>query len=71
MIEGYKELNENISNTILRINEVANASKEQERGIIQINDAINTLDQATQKMLKLQIKFQLCHQILQVCQTLW
>ena len=49
MIEGYKELNENISNTILRINEVANASKEQERGIIQINDAINTLDQATQK----------------------
>ena len=49
MIEGYKELNENISNTILTINEVADASKEQERGIIQINDAINLLDQATQK----------------------
>ena len=49
MIEGYKELNENISNTILTINEVATASKEQERGIVQINDAINTLDQATQK----------------------
>ena len=49
MIEGYKELNENISNTILTINEVADASKEQERGIIQINDAINFLDQATQK----------------------
>ena len=49
MIEGYKELNENISNTILTINEVASASKEQERGIIQINDAINLLDQATQK----------------------
>jgi len=49
MIEGYKELNENISNTILTINEVAAASKEQERGIIQINDAINLLDQATQK----------------------
>ena len=49
MIEGYKELNENISNTILTIEKVATASKEQERGIIQINDAINMLDQATQK----------------------
>jgi methyl-accepting chemotaxis protein len=49
MIEGYKELNENISNTILTINEVATASKEQEKGIVQINDAINMLDQATQK----------------------
>ena len=49
MIDGYKELNENISNTILTINEVANASKEQEKGIVQINDAINLLDQATQK----------------------
>ncbi|WP_353736693.1 methyl-accepting chemotaxis protein [Arcobacter sp.] len=49
MIEGYKELNENISNTIVTIDKVATASKEQERGIIQINDAINMLDQATQK----------------------
>jgi methyl-accepting chemotaxis protein len=49
MIEGYKELNESISNTIVTINEVATASKEQERGIVQINDAINMLDQATQK----------------------
>jgi len=49
MIEGYKELNENISNTTVTIEEVATASKEQEKGIIQINDAINTLDQATQK----------------------
>jgi len=49
MINGYKELNENISNTIITIEKVANASKEQERGIVQINDAINMLDQATQK----------------------
>jgi methyl-accepting chemotaxis protein len=49
MINGYQELNENISNTIITINQVALASKEQERGIVQINDAINTLDQATQK----------------------
>ena len=49
MIHGYTELNENISNTIVTINEVSRASKEQEKGIVQINDAINTLDQATQK----------------------
>jgi methyl-accepting chemotaxis protein len=49
MIHGYTELNENISKTIDTINEVAIASKEQEKGIVQINDAINMLDQATQK----------------------
>ncbi len=49
MIKGYQELNENISSTISTINEVAFASKEQEKGIVQINDAINLLDQATQK----------------------
>ncbi len=49
MIDGYKELNEQISNTIEMIDSVATASKEQERGIIQINDAVTNLDQATQK----------------------
>ncbi len=49
MIHGYRELNTNISDTIQIINEVAVASKEQEKGIVQINDAINMLDQATQK----------------------
>jgi methyl-accepting chemotaxis protein len=49
MIQGYSELNENISNTIDTINEVERASREQEKGIVQINDAINMLDQATQK----------------------
>ena len=49
MIQGYNELNENISNTITIIEEVAMASNQQEKGIIQINDAVNTLDQATQK----------------------
>eukprot|EP01029_Cantina_marsupialis_P029598 TRINITY_DN78188_c0_g1_i1.p1 TRINITY_DN78188_c0_g1~~TRINITY_DN78188_c0_g1_i1.p1 ORF type:complete len:198 (+),score=53.16 TRINITY_DN78188_c0_g1_i1:105-698(+) len=38
-----------IQQTIEKIDFVANASKEQERGITQINDAVNTLDQATQK----------------------
>ena len=49
MIQGYGELNENINLTIDKINFVATSSKEQERGITQINDAINTLDQATQE----------------------
>ena len=49
MITGYEELNSNIKSTIDKIEYVATASKEQERGITQINDAINTLDKATQE----------------------
>ena len=49
MIQGYEVLNKNIKLTIEKIDHVANASKEQERGIVQINDAVNTLDQATQQ----------------------
>jgi methyl-accepting chemotaxis protein len=49
MIGGYEILNKNIQFTIEKIDFVANASREQERGITQINDAVNTLDQATQK----------------------
>ncbi len=49
MIDGYTGLNENISKTIDLIKDVEMASKEQQTGIVQINDAINTLDQATQQ----------------------
>ncbi len=49
MIKGYEELNTNIGSTIEKIEDVATASKEQERGITQINDAVNLLDQATQQ----------------------
>ncbi|WP_321314609.1 methyl-accepting chemotaxis protein [Halarcobacter sp.] len=49
MIGGYDVLNKNINYTIEKIDFVANASKEQERGITQINDAVNTLDRATQQ----------------------
>ena len=49
MINGYKQLNENISNTTKLILDVENSSKEQLLGIEQINDAINQLDQQTQK----------------------
>ena len=43
MIEGYKELNKNISETINIIEDVSAASKEQMLGIEQINQAVNML----------------------------
>ena len=49
MIEGYKELNENITNTINLIQDIEMSSKEQLMGIEQINDAVNQLDQQTQQ----------------------
>ncbi|QKJ27030.1 methyl-accepting chemotaxis protein [Aliarcobacter cibarius] len=49
MIDGYKELNQNISQTINLISDIQNASKEQLLGIEQINDAVNQLDQQTQQ----------------------
>ncbi len=49
MIEGYTGLNENISKTIELINDVESASKEQQLGIEQINDAVAQLDQQTQQ----------------------
>jgi methyl-accepting chemotaxis protein len=49
MINGYESLNENIEQTLNIIEDVSTSSKEQERGIIQINNVINELDQKTQK----------------------
>ncbi len=49
MINGYSKLNTNISSTLRIIGDVANASKEQQSGIEQINDAITQLDQQTQR----------------------
>ena len=49
MIKGYKQLNENISQTIGLISNIEGASKEQLLGIEQINDAVNQLDQQTQQ----------------------
>ncbi|MCG3710509.1 chemotaxis protein, partial [Aliarcobacter butzleri] len=48
MIEGYSELNKNISMTLELIDNVTVASKEQSTGMVQINDAVNNLDQITQ-----------------------
>ena len=49
MISGYALLNENISKTIELIKDVEMASKEQLKGIEQINDAVNSLDKQTQQ----------------------
>ena len=49
MISGYKELNQNITNTINLISDIEMSSKEQLMGIEQINDAVTQLDQQTQQ----------------------
>ncbi len=49
MIDGYNKLNKNISLTAELIDEVTSASKEQESGISQINNAVSLLDQGTQQ----------------------
>ncbi|PLY09722.1 MAG: chemotaxis protein [Arcobacter sp.] len=49
MIEGYKELNQNIQETINLIQDIEMSSKEQLSGIEQINTAVNQLDQQTQE----------------------
>jgi len=48
MINGYSTLNAKINETINLIEDVSQGSKEEEKGIIQINDTINILDKATQ-----------------------
>jgi len=48
MIDGYSELNKNISTTLELISNVTTASKEQSSGMVQINDAVNNLDKITQ-----------------------
>ena len=49
MIDGYDDLNSNIIKTIELISNVKTASKEQQEAIVQINDAINSLDRQTQE----------------------
>ncbi|MCK5295206.1 MAG: hypothetical protein KAJ49_11165 [Arcobacteraceae bacterium] len=49
MIAGYTQLNNSITKTLELVSDVEMASKEQQIGIEQINDAISKLDQQTQK----------------------
>jgi len=50
MIDGYTHLNDNIKKTIELINQVEIASKEQQTGIEQINDAVSQQDHQTQQI---------------------
>jgi len=48
MIAGYETLNNNIDKTINIINDVSKTSKEQQTGIIKINEIVNTLKEQIQ-----------------------
>ena len=52
MIDGYKDLSNNIDKTIIIINDVSNISKEQQVGIIKINDSVEVLKQQVQTNLE-------------------
>ena len=49
MITGYEGLNQKVIQTKQMIEEVSHASKEQEDGMLQINDSVNSLDKVTQE----------------------
>ncbi|MGJ0360010.1 methyl-accepting chemotaxis protein [Aliarcobacter cryaerophilus] len=49
MIDGYKGLNNSINQTISLIQDITSSSKEQQRGVEQINDAVSSLDKQTQE----------------------
>jgi len=49
MISGYSTLNSSISKTIDLIADIESSSKEQQSGIVQINDSVNSLDKQTQE----------------------
>ena len=52
MIEGYKELSKKIDDTISLISNIKDASKEQEVGIHQINDAVNQFEKNIKNVFK-------------------
>ena len=56
MILGYNNLNENISKTISLIGNIETSSREQQNGIEQINNAVNTLDRQTQQNANVALK---------------
>jgi len=58
MIAGYHELSENITSTTEVIKDIESASKEQQTGIEQINDAVNQLDKQTQENAKVAAEVQ-------------
>ena len=59
MIEGYDGLNKNINETITLMDDISDASKEQQSGIEQINDAVSQLDRQTQINVNVAIQTQI------------
>ena len=53
MITGYNQLSDSIHQTIELIDSVSIASREQETGIVQINDAVALLEKKTQESAKI------------------
>lgn len=49
MVESFNFLNGKVDEVTSIVNEIFTASKEQKQGMIQINDAVNNLDKATQE----------------------
>ncbi len=49
MVESFKTLNKRVQDVTALVGEVSTASEEQKQGMIQINDAVNQLDKATQE----------------------
>jgi len=52
MIDGYKDLSNNIDKTIIIINDVSNISKDQQVGIVKINDSVEVLKEQVQTNLE-------------------
>ena len=49
MKEDYQKLNDNIMQTVQLIDSIVTSNKEQEQGILQVEDALNNIDSAVQK----------------------
>jgi methyl-accepting chemotaxis protein len=58
MINGFTELQKNVNKTIELIANVETASKEQQQGIEQINDAVTNQDQQTQQIANIAMQTQ-------------
>ncbi len=52
MIDGYSHLNSSINKTIELISDIESVSKEQQSGIVQINDIANQTTQIADKLVE-------------------
>jgi len=71
MISGYDDLNINIKKTISLMDDISSASKEQQQGIEQINDAVAQLDRQTQSNVDVAMQTQtISNQTAQISQKI-